>query len=237
MEQNHDIKGILFNFSGTIDTEGSDWFDLIWRQYRKIGIPVSKSDYRDALHFAEKKISEKELIKPSFNFYLALLTKITLQIEYLVEKGLLSDNRCTRLYAQQLATHCYNMAIMYVRQNESTLNQLGKRYRLGIVSQSYGNLPSVLDDFGVSSYFTDVIESSVVNLDKPDHELFRLSVNALQLAPRETLCVSNSLNSDLLPARHIGCQTAWLRQRTIPTSKRVSNYHIASLRELNNILT
>ena len=68
MEKRHDIKGILFNFSGTIDTEGSDWFDLIWKEYREIGIPITKSDYLAAHEFAEKEISEKGLIEPWFNF-------------------------------------------------------------------------------------------------------------------------------------------------------------------------
>ena len=73
MEKRHDIKGILFNFSGTIDTEGSDWFDLIWKEYREIGIPITKSDYLAAHEFAEKEISEKGLIEPWFNFYFTTL--------------------------------------------------------------------------------------------------------------------------------------------------------------------
>ena len=80
MEKRHDIKGILFNFSGTIDTEGSDWFDLIWKEYREIGIPITKSDYLAAHEFAEKEISEKGLIEPWFNFYFTLHTKLSLQI-------------------------------------------------------------------------------------------------------------------------------------------------------------
>ena len=90
MEKRHDIKGILFNFSGTIDTEGSDWFDLIWKEYREIGIPITKSDYLAAHEFAEKEISEKGLIEPWFNFYFTLHTKLSLQIKYLISKGLLS---------------------------------------------------------------------------------------------------------------------------------------------------
>ena len=83
MEKRHDIKGILFNFSGTIDTEGSDWFDLIWKEYREIGIPITKSDYLAAHEFAEKEISEKGLIEPWFNFYyLTYQTIASNQISY-----------------------------------------------------------------------------------------------------------------------------------------------------------
>ena len=67
MEQTHDIKGILFNFSGTIDTEGCEWFDLIWRKYRETGIPVSKSDYLCAHEYAEAQISER--IHAPFEFF------------------------------------------------------------------------------------------------------------------------------------------------------------------------
>lgn len=237
MEQKHDIKGILFNFSGTLDTEGCEWFDLIWRKYRDLGIPVSKSDYLCAHEYAESQIAEKRLIEPGFNLYQMLYTKLSLQIKYLIDKGLLSLNGCTQKYPQQLATLCYNMAIMHVRENEKTLEQLVKQYRLGIVAQSYGNLPAILVDFGLTSYFTDVIESSAVNLNKPDQEIFKLSVDALHLEPEETLCVSNSLNNDLLPAQGIGCQTAWLNRRPVPASKRVSNYHITSLTDLNLLLS
>ncbi len=237
MEQKHDIKGILFNFSGTLDTEGCEWFDLIWRKYRDIAIPVSKRDYLCAHEYAETQITEKQLIEPGFNLYQTLLTKLSLQIKYLIDKGLISDNACTQKYPQQLAALCYNIAIMHVRENEKTLEQLVKQYRLGIVAQSYGNLPAMLVDFGLASYFTDVIESSAVHLDKPNQEIFKLSVDALHIAPEETLCVSNSLHNDLLPAQKIGCQTAWLNQRPVPVSKRVSNYHISSLTDLNLLLS
>ncbi|HIY48757.1 MAG TPA: HAD family hydrolase [Candidatus Barnesiella excrementavium] len=237
MKPKHDIKGILFNFSGTIDTEGCEWFDLIWRKYRETGIPVSKSDYLHAHEYAEAQIAEKGLIEPHFNSYQTLYTKLSLQIRYLTDKGLLSDNSCTHKYPQQLATLCYNRAIMHVKQNEQTLEKLGARYRLGIVAQSYGNMPAVLVDYGLSPYFTDVIESSEVNLNKPDQELFRLSVDALHLAPEETLCVSNSLNNDLRPAQGIGCPTVWLNRRPVSSTRQISHYRISSLNELNELLS
>ena len=123
MEQKHGIKGILFNFSGTLDTEGREWFDLIWQEYRDIHIPVSKSDYLCAHGYAEEQIVEKRLIKPGFNLYQMLHTKLSLQIKYLIDNGLLSDNGCTQKYPQQLAVLCYNIAIMYVRKNEKTDSQ------------------------------------------------------------------------------------------------------------------
>ena len=54
---------------------------------------------------------------------------------------------------------------MYVRQNEKTLENLVKQYRLGIVAQSYGNLPAVLVDFGLASYFTDGLTYKVTKED------------------------------------------------------------------------
>ncbi len=237
MKQTCDIHGILFNFSGTLDTEGSDWFDLIWKEYREIGIPVNKNDYLTAHEFAETEIIRNRLIKPEFNFYLTLHTKLSLQIEYLVAKRLLSDNQSTQQYAQRLASLCYNMAIMHVKQNELVIKQLVNQYRLGLVAQSYGNQSSILSDFGLEGYFTSVIESNPAKAEKSNGELFRQSVEALKLTPAQTLCVSNSLNHDLVPAQGIGCSTAWLSHRSVSASKRISNYHIRSLTELNTLLS
>jgi len=54
------------------------------KEYREIGIPITKSDYLAAHEFAEKEISEKGLIEPWFNFYFTLHTKLSLtnQISY-----------------------------------------------------------------------------------------------------------------------------------------------------------
>jgi len=82
-----------------------------------------------------------------------------------------------------------------------------------LVSNFYGNVDEVLRDFDLRRYFTGVIESAVVGVRKPDPRIFQLGVVALGLPANEVLVVGDSLRKDILPARSLGCRTAWIKGR------------------------
>ena len=42
------IKGIIFDYGGTIDTNGIHWGEFIWEQYQKVGIDITRDIYREA---------------------------------------------------------------------------------------------------------------------------------------------------------------------------------------------
>ena len=35
-----DVKGIIFDYGGTIDSRGDHWSEVIWRAYMQAGVPV-----------------------------------------------------------------------------------------------------------------------------------------------------------------------------------------------------
>ena len=76
-----------------------------------------------------------------------------------------------------------------------------------LVTNFYGNMHTVLAEFGLDQLFKDVIESAVVEVRKPDPQIFRLGVASLGLEPRETVMIGDSPDKDILPAQSIGCQT------------------------------
>jgi putative hydrolase of the HAD superfamily len=93
------------------------------------------------------------------------------------------------------------------------LATLAERYPMQLVSNFYGNVDEVLRDFDIRRYFNGIIESAVVGVRKPDARIFLLGCVALGLQPEEVLVVGDSLKKDILPARSIGCQTAWIKGR------------------------
>ena len=230
------IKGILFDYGGTIDTNGIDWFDLIWKNYQKMSVPINKANYLEAHRYAENEIKNQKLIKKGDNFYKVLLIKVCLQASYLIENGLISQNRTTEMLPQQLAAMCYNHAIMNIKENEKILETLFQKYKLAIISESYGNVLHTLIDFGVASYFTDIIESET-NENVRYNDIIRQGVSALHLQPEEILVISNSLQTDLVPASQLGCKTAWLTPKAVSVaSKRQTDFKINTLKEINKIL-
>ena len=86
------------------------------------------------------------------------------------------------------------------------VSKLSKEYPLVLVSNFYGNIQTILDDFHLN-YFQSIIESAVVGIRKPDSRIFQLGVDALHMIPEEVLVVGDSFDKDILPATAIGCKT------------------------------
>ena len=42
------IKGIIFDYGGTIDTNGIHWSEVIWQQYIAANVQISKEEFREA---------------------------------------------------------------------------------------------------------------------------------------------------------------------------------------------
>jgi putative hydrolase of the HAD superfamily len=80
-----------------------------------------------------------------------------------------------------------------------------------LVSNFYGNITAVLQDFGIDHFFPVIIESAVVGVRKPDPQIFRLGVEALQMRADEVVVIGDSHDKDIIPATAAGCQTIWLK--------------------------
>ena len=72
-------------------------------------------------------------------------------------------------------------------------------------------LVHLLQEFHLEGLFQKIIESAVVGIRKPDPQIFQLGVDTLGLAPEEVMVVGDSMSKDILPAKTIGCKTAWYK--------------------------
>jgi len=75
----------------------------------------------------------------------------------------------------------------------------------------------------------------VVGVRKPDPRIFLLGADALGLTPGEVMVVGDSYEKDIIPAREVGCRTAWLRGEPwddAPVDGRAADMVITDLREL-----
>ena len=80
-----------------------------------------------------------------------------------------------------------------------------------LVSNFYGNIQTILKDFGLLDFFDEIIESSVVGVRKPDPAIYRLGVDAMGFAAENVLVVGDSFSKDVVPAKAVGCRVAWLK--------------------------
>ncbi|WP_313491202.1 HAD family hydrolase [Sphingobacterium multivorum] len=204
------IKGIIFDYGGTLDTNGGHWGAVIWSGYEKYQVPVNLNAFQEAYTYAERQMALQPIIKPQFNFLEVLEAKLNVQFDYLIAAGYDLD----RSLAHRIAFDGYSLAKNTVEEVKPLLNSLHEKYPIVMVSNFYGNLKSVLDDFGILSYFQEVVESAVVGVRKPDPAVYALGVTKIGLPAQEVLVVGDSYSKDMVPAKAVGCQTLWLKGQT-----------------------
>jgi HAD superfamily hydrolase (TIGR01509 family) len=82
--------------------------------------------------------------------------------------------------------------------------------KLGVVSNSDGRVEQALEAAGLRGYFDVVIDSAVVGVEKPDPRIFHAALEALGVAPEETLYVGDLYEIDVLGARAAGIEAVLL---------------------------
>jgi putative hydrolase of the HAD superfamily len=137
--------------------------------------------------------------------------KIKVEFDFLVEKDILQKNDLFRKQIAEIADNCYNFARKTVSDSRKVIEELHKQYPLILVSNFYGNVETVLEDFGIRQFFGKIIESAVVKVRKPDPAIFELGVSELGLNPEEVVVIGDSYSKDIIPAKTCGCQTIWIK--------------------------
>lgn len=205
------IKGIIFDYGGTIDSRGDHWSEVIDRAYRACGLVIEREAFRDAYVFAERRLARERIILPGDNFHQLMLKKIRIEMEYLAENGIIPLSQLSDGTVERVAFECYQAARNCVTEATPVLEALAARFPMVLVSNFYGNVDEVIRDFGIRHLFQGIIESAVVGVRKPDPRIFMLGVVALGLEPQQVLVVGDSIRKDIEPARSIGCRVAWIK--------------------------
>lgn len=203
------IKGVIFDYGGTIDTNGIHWGEVIAEQYRLAGVEINRDLYRNAYVHGERSLAKAPIITPDDTFHTLLRKKIAIQFEHLRE--LTQSQQFTPGLADRIADGCYNKVKETLATSRAIVEQLSKQYPMVLVTNFYGNMPVVLKEFGLAGYFNSIVESSIVGIRKPDPALFALGVNALQLPAEEIVVIGDSYRKDIYPSLTLGCKTIWLK--------------------------
>ena len=202
------IKGYIFDYGGTLDTGGQHWGKVIWHAYERQQVPVSEEAFREAYVHAERTLGKNPIIQPDFTFYKTIETKIRIQLEYLQEKN---DVSSVSYYLKKLTDDLYAITCRETAKSREVLLQLKQQYPMVLVSNFYGNIATVLQEFKLDGIFDTIIESAVVGVRKPDPQIFTLGVEALGMQPDEVVVVGDSMDKDIIPAGKAGCHTVWFK--------------------------
>lgn len=202
------VKGLIFDYGGTLDTGGTHWGKVLWHAYERCGVPVSEGMFREAYVYAERTLATRRIITPEFTFRDTLDRKIGLEMDFIRENHGLEN---VEEFHAKVVDSAYGVAQQCTEKAAGVLRRLGERYPMVLVSNFYGNIEKVLQEFALDGIFGSVVESAMVGIRKPDPRIFSLGVERLGLKPEETMVVGDSYDKDIVPAHSIGCRTAWIK--------------------------
>ena len=232
------MKGYIFDFGGTLDTNGCHWGKFIWHAYERQHVPVNWEQFREAYIFAEQQLGKNAIILPTDSFRQTLDKKLRIEMERLVTQGYWysSPLEVERLHAAVL-DDLYSRVCEHVTCGREVLLRLKPQYPLVLCSNFYGNLTEVLKEFQLDGLFQDVVESAVVGIRKPDVRIYELALRSLGgvEAAADVVVVGDSLKNDIRPARQIGCQAIWLKGE--PWDSEASDNAVSYSDEADRVIT
>jgi putative hydrolase of the HAD superfamily len=193
-------NAVLFDFGGTLDADGVTWKERVRRLCRDEGLDVGPERFDPLFHAADDALVGA--VSPALSFRDTVSRLVSG-----LARGLRLEDEAV---VGRIATGFLDGARETLRRNAPVLAALSGRYRLGIVSNFYGNLATVCDDCEIRRFFTVVVDSERVGCRKPDPRIFQHALDALGVAPREALFVGDSLTRDMAGARDLGMPHVWL---------------------------
>jgi len=226
------VQGVLFDLGGTLDGDGEHWLNRFWLLYQKYLPELGFEEVKAAFYQAEADCLGDPRVA---GFSLPRL------VAFHVERQMAALGREARA-GEKLAVEFLDGCRRIIRRNAYVLRDLVQRYRLGVVTNGYGNAARLLAGEAIAIWFAVIVDSARVGVRKPDPEIFRLAARELGFPPAEVAYVGDSFLQDIRPAKEAGVITVWLRNDAmnapLPPEADLSlaDYTIRSLPELEALL-
>jgi FMN phosphatase YigB (HAD superfamily) len=221
-------SAVLFDFGGTLDAEGLSWKDRFHRLFESEGVAVGPARFDAVFYAADDALVGA--VPESLTFH-----DTVCRVAEGVALALGPDDAAlgSRVTARFLAD-----ARACFEANAPILERLARRYRLGIVSNFYGNLATVCDNAQVRRYFGVIVDSARVGISKPDPRIFMQAIDALGVQPGRAVMVGDSLARDMAGARAAGISHIWLAPEPARQGRPCcpGDRVIPSLRDLEGLL-
>ena len=136
------IKGIIFDYGGTLDTNGTHWFHIFRKVYNKCLPLITEEQLRDAYVYGERYLATHHVIEPTDDFLTMLHKKVGIQVQRLTD-NCYKDSTYKQHLADavpQIATACDAIVRSNMEETRKILDTLATSYPLVLVSNFYGNI-------------------------------------------------------------------------------------------------
>jgi HAD superfamily hydrolase (TIGR01549 family) len=228
-------KAIIFDFGGTLDTNGIHWRVKFLEAYKKFGLKFTSEQYNYAYVKADEELKRKA--NSINNYKTLLLEQIKLHLKFIKPEGYEEKK------LQEIALKVLDEIMLDVEyclnESKKIFEVLKKKYKRGIVSNFYGNLEKICADIGFDKYMDIMIDSETVGIEKPHPGIFSLALQELNVKPENIFVVGDSYERDIVPTKILGCKTIWLKNKSFKESENTdsADYIVNNLGDILRYLT
>lgn len=173
----------------------------------------------------EAGVSFEEVYKRAMDFYVQN------------KKG---DLEAAKLFGVEL-TKWHTEDEMIYPEATKCLEQLSKKYKIGIIANQLLGTKERLKKHGVLKFIDLVIASAEEGVSKPDKRIFEITLERAGCKPEEAVMIGDRIDNDIVPAKALGMRTIWVKQGfgklwTIESEIEQPDYAVDSLMEICEIL-
>ncbi len=239
------MRSILFDFGGTLDYP-RHWLDRFLAHYRTAGINLTRAQLDPGFDHATRNAYRSTQTLAAYGLVELVDYLVRRQIAFLGRNGSdeLRENLAAVAGGRRLDEVAGWITQSFVAESREgfaitreALAALAGRFRMGVVSNFYGNLENILAEADLTRFFGAIADSSRVGIFKPDPGIFVAALKQLDSSPAETAMVGDSLTKDCLPARKLGITAIWLRHSGVSADSTVGqpDFTIEALAELEHL--
>ncbi len=215
-------KAVFLDYGGTLDADGVAWKARFGPIYRRAGVTAEPEAFDRAFYRADDSLADEADPRLSLSEVLheqvrRVLTGLGCRREALVE---------------EIAGAFFRQSVEHIRRIRPVLQRLRAGYRLGIISNNYGNLAAICRQTGLAEFMEVLVDSAQVGAVKPDPAIFRRALSQMNVRPEEAVMVGDSLARDIRGARAAGMRAVWLSPRDALPPDLAADPHAAVIRRL-----
>lgn len=195
-----DIENIIFDFGGTLDGNGTHWRDRFFYLIKK-QIPAltweqfEYADHRSIADFVADERTKSRTLRESAETILS-------GINHYLPIGIIDLALTTEQFCQP--------AEEFLKRNRDFLEKLASSYRLGVISNNFGNTQGWCDEYELTPLLDTVIDSTVVGIEKPDPKIFYLALDEMGISSKNSVYVGDTFSDDVVGSNQAGMFSAWL---------------------------
>ncbi len=117
-----------------------------------------------------------------------------------------------------------------------TLQVLSETCKLGIISNAWPYLESLLHFLGLWPYFESVIISAKVGMSKPNPAIYELALRMLHIDAEQAVFVDD-VPKNVLAAERVGLKGVWLLRTPLPAEQVPAAYrHLTQIYSLQEVI-